>query len=160
MKRNYKIIMCLISISCVFLFTLSVANLNKEKVPQVVKTSGAIQNVDGINNKKIGWGIKRNENHNQPDVGIKNKEILDKYEGFSIGNKDSKNVYLTFDEGYEAGYTEKILEVLKQNDVKACFFITAHYVNTQPELVKKMIDEGHIIGNHTPKFLMAGIEKL
>ena len=51
--------------------------------------------------------------------------------------------------GYEAGYTEKILEVLKQNNVKATFFITAHYVNTQPELVKRMIDEGHIIGNHT-----------
>ena len=47
------------------------------------------------------------------------------------------------------GYTEKILEVLKQNNVKATFFITAHYVNTEPELVQKMIDEGHIIGNHT-----------
>ena len=47
------------------------------------------------------------------------------------------------------GYTEKILEVLKQNNVKACFFITAHYMNTQQELVKKMIDEGHIVGNHT-----------
>ncbi len=44
---------------------------------------------------------------------------------------------------------KKILEVLKQNDVKATFFITAHYVNTQPELVKRMINEGHIVGNHT-----------
>ena len=51
--------------------------------------------------------------------------------------------------GYEAGYMEKILEVLKQNNVKACFFITAHYLNTQPDLVKRMIDEGHIVGNHT-----------
>ncbi len=55
------------------------------------------------------------------------------------------------------GYTEKILEVLKQNDVKACFFITAHFLNTQPELVKKMIDEGHTVGNHTPNCLMSGI---
>ena len=51
--------------------------------------------------------------------------------------------------GYEAGYMEKILEVLKKNNVKACFFITAHYLNTQPDLVKRMIDEGHIVGNHT-----------
>ena len=54
-----------------------------------------------------------------------------------------------FDEGYEAGYTPKILDVLKQNNVKATFFITAHYLNTQSDLVKQMIDEGHIVGNHT-----------
>lgn len=66
-----------------------------------------------------------------------------------MGNKESKKVYLTFDEGYEAGYTEKILEVLKQNEVQAAFFITAHYVNTSSDLVQKMIDDGHIIGNHT-----------
>ena len=46
------------------------------------------------------------------------------------------------------GYTEKILEILKQNEVKATFFITAHYLNTQEDLVRKMINEGHIIGNH------------
>ena len=61
---------------------------------------------------------------------------------------------MTFDMGYEAGYTEKILEVLKQNDVKAAFFITAHYLNTQPDLVKRMIDDGHIVGNQFPHALM------
>ncbi len=66
-----------------------------------------------------------------------------------MGNNEEKTVYLTFDEGYEAGYTAQILDVLKENNVKATFFITAHYVNTQPELVKRMIDEGHIVGNHT-----------
>ena len=66
-----------------------------------------------------------------------------------MGNKQNKYVYLTFDEGYEAGYTEKILEVLKNNQVKACFFITAHYLNTQSDLVKQMLEQGHIVGNHT-----------
>ena len=66
-----------------------------------------------------------------------------------MGNNEDKTVYLTFDEGYEAGYTAQILDVLKENNVKATFFITAHYMNTQPELVKRMIDEGHIVGNHT-----------
>ena len=69
--------------------------------------------------------------------------------GICMGNKEKKYVYLTFDEGYEAGYTNTILDVLKKNEVSATFFITAHYVNTQPDLVKRMIDEGHIIGNHT-----------
>ena len=81
---------------------------------------------------------------------------MDEYQGLYLGNKDQKYIYLTFDLGYEAGYTSKILEVLKNNDVKATFFITAHYLNTQEELVKQMIEEGHIIGNHTPKFLMPG----
>jgi peptidoglycan-N-acetylmuramic acid deacetylase len=66
-----------------------------------------------------------------------------------MGNIENKYIYLTFDEGYEAGYTSKILDVLKENEVKAVFFITAHYLNTQPELVERMISEGHIVGNHT-----------
>ncbi len=77
------------------------------------------------------------------------KNILEQYNGIALGNNEKKYIYLTFDEGYEAGYTSKILEVLKNNQVKATFFITAHYVNTQEELVKQMIEEGHIVGNHT-----------
>ena len=62
-----------------------------------------------------------------------------------MGNAQDKYVYLTFDEGYEAGYTEKILDALKENNVKAAFFITGHYLNTASDLVKRMIDEGHIV---------------
>lgn len=100
-------------------------------------------------NTKIEWGIKRDNNHNQPDVGSSNKKVLDANNGICLGNAESKAIYLTFDEGYEAGYTTQILDTLKNNDVKATFFITAHYLNTQEELVKRMIDEGHIVGNHT-----------
>jgi len=137
------------SIVAILLFALTVTKAEKEK-SGIIQTNSNIQEIEGLSNKKIGWGIKRNDNHEQPDVGSKNREILDKYNGYCLGNKDSKKVYLTFDEGYEAGYTEKILAVLKENDVKATFFITAHYVNTKPELVQKMIDEGHIIGNQFP----------
>lgn len=147
-KKSYKHILYTVSIVAVVLFMLSITKAQQNK-GSIVQTSSNIEEIQGLSNKKIGWGIKRNDNHEQPDVGSKNKEILDKYKGYCLGNKDSKKVYLTFDEGYEAGYTEKILAVLKENDVKATFFITAHYVNTHPELVQKMIDEGHIIGNHT-----------
>lgn len=116
--------------------------------------AGIETNAETLSNKKIGWGIKRNDNHEQPDVGSENKRVLEENEGICLGSNEKKCIFLTFDEGYEAGYTESILEVLKNNDVKATFFITAHYVNTQEELVQKMIDEGHIVGNHTPNFLM------
>ncbi|MCI8392501.1 MAG: polysaccharide deacetylase family protein [Clostridia bacterium] len=61
--------------------------------------------------------------------------------GICMGNKEKKYVYLTFDEGYEAGYTEKILDSLKQENVKATFFVTAHYINTASDIVQRMIDE-------------------
>lgn len=115
----------------------------------VVRTSATEINIENLNNTKIGWGIKRNDNHEQPDLGKKNKELMDKYNGICMGNKEKPYIYITFDLGYEAGYTEKILEVMKQNEVKGVFFITAHYLNTQPDLVKRMIDEGHTVGNHT-----------
>ena len=62
-----------------------------------------------------------------------------------MGNSTKKYVYLTFDEGYEAGYTEQILDTLKEQNVKGTFFVTAHYVNTAGDIVQRMIDKGHII---------------
>lgn len=129
------------SIAMILLFTISII---VTKQPDTISVSAQM-----VSNKKIEWGIKRNDNHEQPDLGSKNKQLIEQYKGMAMGNKEKKKVYLTFDEGYEAGYTPKILEVLKQNDVKATFFLTAHFVNTQEGLVKQMIDEGHIVGNHT-----------
>ena len=143
-KNKYVLV---VGIMAVFLFTTSLILLEDNKT---ISTSSQV-----LSTKKIEWGIKRNDNHEQPDLGKINKQIIDDAKGIAMGNKESKKVYLTFDEGYEAGYTEKILEVLKENKVPATFFITAHYVNTRSDLVQKMIDEGHIVGNHTPKSLMS-----
>ena len=146
-KINIKLLAIFILILSVIF--LSIISINREENLQ--ETS-----LEVSSNKKIGWGIKRNDNHEQPDVGTQNRKPLEESKGICLGNNNDKIIYLTFDEGYEAGYTQKILEVLKANDVKAAFFITAHYVNTQEELVKQMIDEGHIVGNHTPNYLMSG----
>ena len=124
----------------VLLFSIIAMKNNK----QVITTSG-----QSLDNTKIGWGIKRNNNHKQPDLGSRNKQLIDENEGIAMGNSEKPYVYLTFDAGYEAGYTEKILDVLKENNVKATFFITGHYLNSAGDLVKRMIDEGHIVGNHT-----------
>lgn len=148
MKKVIERISVFVVASAFLLGVLTVGNTDMNKNVLTSTTINGIE-IESLDNKKIGWGIKRNDNHEQPDVGNVNRKILDKYQGLYMGNKEQKLVYLTFDLGYEAGYTPKILEVLKQNEVKATFFITAHYVNTQPDLVKQMIDEGHIIGNHT-----------
>lgn len=132
-----------IVILVVTILSLSYISINKKE--QLIATNSG----EAVSNKKIGWGIKRNDNHEQPDVGSSNKKILEENKGICLGNPEKKYIYLTFDEGYEAGYTPKILEALKENQVKATFFITAHYVNSQPDLVKQIIEEGHIIGNHT-----------
>ena len=105
--------------------------------------------------KTIGWGVKRAKDNMQPDVGVNNKKVLEENGGICLGKDMEKVIYLTFDEGYEAGYTENILNTLKENDVKATFFITSHYLNTASELVERMINEGHIVGNHTPNYLMS-----
>lgn len=142
MKNNKIIYVMLCAIVCVFTFSVMMLN---NSTNQIAVTTSTLS----LSNKKIGWGIKRNDNHEQPDLGSSNKSLLEKYNGIAMGNSEEKIVYLTFDEGYEAGYTQKILNVLKENNVKATFFITAHYLNTQPELVQRMIEEGHIVGNHT-----------
>lgn len=135
--KKFKKRKIIIQLLTVIVFAISMTFLNQNN--SIETTSNAISNT------KIGWGIKRNDNHEQPDVGKKNKELIDKYKGICLGNNEKKYIYLTFDNGYEAGYTSKILEVLKQNEVTATFFITAHYLNTEPELVKQMIEEGHIV---------------
>lgn len=142
-----------ILILVVAIFSFSILSINQKEAE--LETS-----VNPTSNQKIGWGIKRNDNHEQPDVGTNNKKILEENQGICLGNKEKKHIYLTFDEGYEAGYTPQLLNTLKENQVKATFFITAHFVNTQPELVKQMIEEGHMIGNHTPKFLMPEKQKM
>ena len=144
-KVSKKII--IIGILIIAIFSLSIIQIKQQEMISVSASQ--------ISNKKIGWGIKRNDEHKQPDVGAMNQNVLEENNGICLGNKEKKYIYLTFDEGYEAGYTTKILEILKNNDVKATFFITAHYVNTQEELVKQMLEEGHIVGNHTPNYLMS-----
>ncbi|WP_028399798.1 delta-lactam-biosynthetic de-N-acetylase [Ectobacillus panaciterrae] len=95
------------------------------------------------------WGTTRSNKELPPDAGKEFISIIEKYDSFYLGNTNKKDIYLTFDNGYENGYTEKILDVLKKKKVPATFFITGQYVKEQPELVKRMVKDGHIIGNHS-----------
>ena len=146
--KNKKLIAAFSFLIVVLLFSI-LALKNNDAV--FTTSNGTLSNV------KIGWGIKRNDNHKQPDLGSNNKRLIDENEGIAMGNDKDPYVYLTFDMGYEAGYTAKILDTLNENNVKGTFFITGHYLNSAGDLVKRMIDEGHIVGNHTPNCLMSGI---
>lgn len=104
--------------------------------------------LDKLSNEKFSWWEVLNSEHKTPVFPPQSK-LVSKYNGIYIGDVSKKVLYLTFDEGYENGYTAKILDTLKQNNVKAIFFITGSYLKNEPELVKRMIDEGHQVGNHS-----------
>lgn len=96
------------------------------------------------------FGFKRSVNGQLPSINEEGfKKIVDRYGAVFTGDTTRKDLFLTFDNGYENGYTAPILDVLKAKKVPAAFFITGHYVKDQPELVKRMAAEGHIVGNHS-----------
>ncbi|QAY66951.1 delta-lactam-biosynthetic de-N-acetylase [Paenibacillus protaetiae] len=96
------------------------------------------------------FGFKKSVKGQLPSIDEEGfKELLAKYGAVFTGDVSSKELYLTFDNGYENGYTAKILDVLKAKQVSAIFFVTGHYIKTEPELLNRMVKEGHLIGNHS-----------
>ena len=94
------------------------------------------------------WGLSfRTEG--APPVGNVGSAQLEKYDGVFLGDPSKKVIYLTFDAGYENGCTEKILDALKKHNVKAAFFLVGNYMEQNADLVRRMVEEGHIVGNHT-----------
>lgn len=132
-KRNFLVVIA-ITIACVSL-------LNGNMKP--AKEAGAAPNA-------FHFGFKRSVNGSIPSITEEGFEpIIQKHGSLFVGDTNKKELFLTFDNGYENGYTTKILDVLKDKKVPAAFFITGHYVKQHPELVKRMAAEGHIVGNHS-----------
>ena len=94
------------------------------------------------------WGLSFQKEGSAPS-GTASQKALDGYGAAYLGNAEEKVLYLTFDCGYEAGYTASILDTLKEKQVPAAFFVVGTYIESQPELVRRMAAEGHIVGNHT-----------
>lgn len=101
------------------------------------------------------WGLSFQQQGQAP-VGNATPEYLAKHNAYYIAGAaagkdegDKKPIYLTFDSGYENGYTAEILDILKEKKVPAAFFLVGNYIEENPELVKRMVAEGHIVGNHT-----------
>lgn len=117
-------------------------------VETTAPTAKAVAGLDSLSTEKVVWGPGNIVDHKQP-----NDPILLQKQYASMNAKwlldDDKKICLTFDEGYENGYTPQILDTLKEKKVKAIFFVTYDFASQNPDLVKRMIAEGHIVGNHS-----------
>ncbi len=114
----------------------------------------------GVNQHRVvsvatisNWGLGFRAD-GEPPTGNASREYLAQYNAHflgktSVNEEETKTLYLTFDAGYENGYTASILDTLKKHKVSACFFLVKHYIDTAPDLVKRMVEEGHTVGNHT-----------
>ena len=94
------------------------------------------------------WGLSF-QTEGKPPVGPAGNRQLAQYDAVYLGDETQKVLYLTFDSGYENGSTEKILDTLKKHDAPAAFFLVGNYIEKNGDLVRRMVDEGHIVGNHT-----------
>ena len=94
------------------------------------------------------WGLSFQQ-EGAPPVGNATAAALAEWDAYYVGDATQKRLYLTFDAGYENGYTAAILDTLKEQQVPAAFFVVGHYLESAPDLVRRMVAEGHIVANHT-----------
>lgn len=94
-----------------------------------------------------GWGFRKNNDHQVPQIG-KYEKMIEGTDSFYVG-PDEKSVYLTFDAGYDNGMLDKILDTLNKKNIKASFFITGDFVKRFPGLVIRLVQEGHVVCNHS-----------
>lgn len=117
-------------------------------VETTAPTAKAVAGLDSLSTEKVVWGPGNIVDHKQPnDPLLLQKQYASMNAKWLLG--DDKKICLTFDEGYENGYTPQILDTLKEKKVKAIFFVTYDFASQNPDLIKRMIAEGHIVGNHS-----------
>ena len=127
----------------------------------IVYTTTVIPDVQSISSEKQSWGNGPDRDElNRPVSALTFNEKYADYNVDFIEETEEKVVFLTFDEGYENGYTDEILDTLNEKGWSGIFFCTMDYVTKNPELVQRMIDEGHIVGNHTVHHPADGMDSL
>lgn len=124
------------------------AETTTKAVETTAPTAKAVAGLDSLSTEKVVWGPGNIVEHKQPNDPLLLQKRFSNMDAQWLLN-DGKKICLTFDEGYENGYTPQILDTLKEKGVKAVFFVTYDFASQNPDLVKRMIDEGHIVGNHS-----------
>lgn len=127
-------------------------------------TNAVIENIEALDGECIGYGQGTNaDEENRPVTSVQYEEQYKNYHAHFV-NTDapltedgSKKIYLTIDEGYEYGTTASMLDTLQEKGVKATFFVTLPYAQSEPDLIRRMISEGHVIGNHSTTHPSAGL---
>ena len=112
------------------------------------KNGGAVFTSTAVSGEITNWGLSFQQ-EGSPPVGNANSDFLAGYDSLYCVQTEEKVLYITFDAGFENGNTALILDALKKHGVKATFFLVGNYFETQPDLVKRMVEEGHTVGNHT-----------
>lgn len=123
-----------------------------EPLPIIDFTVNDPDNKNNLSTTKIShaYGVAKDETPN--DISLNNQKYFENglFNAITLDIKtEEKVVYLTFDVGYDNGYTDIILDTLKEKNVTAAFFCTVHEMKTSPDIITRMIKEGHIVGNHT-----------
>ena len=131
---------------CGIALLLTLAYFGGQGVARISDGSAALLPVSGTTS--TSWGLGFGE-PGTPPTGTVSANTLKKYDAYYIEETDEKKIYLTFDCGFENGNTPAILDALKKHNAPATFFMVGHYLDTSPDLVKRMLAEGHTVGNHT-----------
>lgn len=131
--------------SCAPLFLLVLAYFAGQTAAYFSERAGAVSAESTVS---ANWGLSFQED-GKPPVANASAAFLSQYNAYYIEETNEKKIYLTFDCGFENGCTSAILDTLKKHDAPAAFFIVGNYLETSPDLVKRMVEEGHLVGNHT-----------
>ena len=118
-------------------------------IATIILSIGLVYQPFSAQAEEIHWGLKKATDEQQAEAGGEMDAMLKKHGAIYKGPADKKVLYFTFDNGYENGYTESILDTLKAEGIQATFFLTGHYLESATPLVKRMITDGHQIGNHS-----------
>lgn len=153
-----KPVLLILLLLCAYLLGYGIGYLTSDNF-RTLPGSSSVQSVSG-GASSGNWGLSFQEEGQCPQ-GNASIEELAEYNAYYAQDTEEKVLYLTFDAGYENGNTETILNALKKHNVSATFFVVGTYIESEPELIQRMIDEGHTVGNHTwhhPN--MSGIETM
>ena len=113
-----------------------------------------------LSTTEYNWYFNPREDHKQPDP-IKEADFFNSYNTYYVGDPNEKVIYLTFDAGYENGYTNLLLDTLKKHNAPANFFVVKSYIENNKDLVNRMVKEGHLVCNHSKSHVsMASIDNI
>lgn len=138
-KKQKKVVGIIFLFSVMFCLGWQVAKWHRQAS---VSTMGILKT------EAENWGLGFGTEGTQP-TGTVSAEELKQYDAYYVGGKEEMVLYLTFDCGYENGNTEPILDALKKHNAPATFFVVGHFLESAPEIAKRMVAEGHTVGNHT-----------
>ena len=152
-KKHYKngLMLCVFLLAMFFLGRSIGAiafGLHLQREMSIRETAGsALENTQEVLSAE-NWGLGFGTEGTQP-TGTASAEELKEYNAYYVGDAEEKKIYLTFDCGYENGNSSTILDALKRHNAPATFFVVGHFLESAPEMVKRMVEDGHTVGNHT-----------